>query len=88
MTQKELKKLSRKELLEILIDLKKENERLMSQVKRLKGKLRDKKVAIENAGSIAEAALQLSGIFEAAQNACQIYIENVAKSDCDDSENE
>ena len=32
---------------------------------------------IENSGSIAEAALKLSGIFEAAQAAADQYLENI-----------
>ena len=39
--------------------------------------LADRTIKINNAGSIAEASLQLSGIFEAAQDSCQLYIENI-----------
>ena len=34
-------------------------------------------IAIEKAGSLAEAALQLNSVFEAAQNACAQYTQNI-----------
>jgi hypothetical protein len=34
---------------------------------------------LENAGSIAEAALQLTGIFDKAQQAAELYLENVRR---------
>ena len=40
-------------------------------------KLDDRAIIIDRAGSIAEASLQLSGIFEAAQRAADQYLENI-----------
>ena len=40
-------------------------------------KLRDRTIRLEEAGSLAEAALLLNGVFEAAQAACQQYEENL-----------
>lgn len=77
MTDKEVQKLKRTELLEMLIAQSEENERLKKEVEDLKEQLAGRKISIENAGSIAEAALQLNGVFEAAQSAAQQYIENV-----------
>ena len=39
--------------------------------------LADRTITISNAGSLAEASLQLSGIFEAAQDSCQYYLDNI-----------
>lgn len=50
--------------------LRKENQELLQ-------KLNDRNLVIENSGSLAEAALQLNGVFEAAQKACSQYIENM-----------
>ena len=69
MTNKELKKLSRAELLEMLIAQSKEVAALKEQLEKAEEQLNDRKIIIENAGSIAEASLQLNGVFEAAQNA-------------------
>lgn len=77
MTDKELKRLSRSELLEMLIQQSKELELLRKQLNAAQTALQNREIAITNAGSIAEAALQLNGVFTAAQDACQQYMENI-----------
>ncbi|MDE7390246.1 MAG: DNA repair protein [Lachnospiraceae bacterium] len=77
MTDKELRKLNRAELLEILIEQIKENKKLSMQLDEANRKLNERKINIENSGSIAEAALKLNGVFEAAEMAAQQYVESV-----------
>ncbi len=88
MTEQELRGLGRKELLEMLIEQGKEMEFLKSEhekeVESLKNELdevrkslHNREIAINEAGSIAVAALQINGIFEAAQAASQQYIDNI-----------
>lgn len=77
MTDKELRRMSRSELLEMLISQTTEVERLKLELAQAQAALRDKRITIENAGSIAEASLQLSGIFDAAQSAAEQYLENL-----------
>ena len=77
MTDKELKRLSRGELLEMLIQQSKELERLRKQLDAAQTALQNREITINKAGSIAEAALQLNGVFTAAQDACQQYMENI-----------
>lgn len=77
MTEKELKKLSRADLLELLLQERRENEQLHTEINRLKEKLADRTIKIQNAGSIAVASLQLSGIFNAAQEAADRYLESI-----------
>lgn len=77
MTDKELKKLSRKELLELLVINTRRIESLEAKVKVLQAKLNSREIVVEKAGSLAEAALQLSGVFEAAQKAAELYLENL-----------
>lgn len=79
MTDRELKKLKRNELLEMLIAQIEENERLKHRMEEQKRQLQDRQIAVEQAGSIAEAALKLNGVFEAAQSAAQQYLENVQR---------
>ena len=74
---KELKKLSRKELLELLLEQTKRIEELENEIDNLNKKLESKKVIFKNAGSLADAALQLSGIFSVAQEAADIYLSNI-----------
>lgn len=87
MTDKELQKLSRTELLELLISQTEENERLKKQIEASSAKLTDRQINIENAGSIAEASLMLNGVFEAAEKAAKQYLENIERLN-DNTENE
>ena len=79
MTDRELRKLSRAELLELLLEESRENERLRAQLQEMNEKLADRAIRIERAGSIAEAALQLNGVFQAAEEAAAQYLENVGR---------
>ena len=77
MTDRELKKLGRTELLELLLKESRENERLRAQLREANEELSSRRIEIANAGSIAEAALALNGVFQAAQQAADQYLENV-----------
>ena len=72
-----MRKLKRIEILELLLEQSRENERLKEQLAEMNKKLEDKEIAIKESGSIAEAALKLNGIFEAAQKAADQYLENL-----------
>lgn len=125
MAEKELNKLKRQEVLQLLLVQVKESEQLQkkydeaiehlkeeeelcgrlkarlnskdAQIHKLRGRL-DKKDdqihrlkmqvvelqkqrlnGLEEAGSIAEVSMELSGVFEAAQKAADIYLENIRK---------
>lgn len=77
MTEKELKKLNRKQLLELLLMQTERADELQSQLEEARAKLDERSIAIMEAGSLAEAALKLSGIFDAAERAAEIYLENM-----------
>lgn len=77
MTERELKKLSRTELLELLLEARRENEQLKEQLQKANELNESRMIKLENVGSIAEAALVLNGVFEAAQRAAEQYLENV-----------
>ena len=77
MTEKELRRLGRGDLLNLLLDESLENQRLREQLLSAQNALADKKLCIDRAGSIAEASLQLNGVFKAAEEACQQYTENI-----------
>ena len=82
MTEKELKKLNRYQLLELLILQTERVNELQTQLEAAEAKLNARDVQISRLGSIAEASLQLGGVFEAAQNAADLYI-NAAKQQAD-----
>ncbi len=93
MTDEEFRKLRRSDLLELLLAQSEEIEQLKEQLSNAEEELADRKLVMENAGSIAEAALQLNGIFEAAQKAADQYVESVkaqaektAEADCETKE--
>ena len=77
MNQKELKRLSRGDLLEMMLDLSKENERLGKELQQAKHQLESRMLNVEKSGSLAEAALSLNGVFQAAQAASDQYVLNV-----------
>lgn len=78
MTDKELQKLNRKDLLQMLLTQSKELRALQEKYAAAEAALQDRTIKLEQAGSIAEAALQLNDVFAAAQAACQQYTDSVA----------
>ncbi|MDD6095538.1 MAG: DNA repair protein [Clostridia bacterium] len=84
MTDKEIGKLTRKELIEMLLSATTENDRLREEIEKLNKELRIRKIAVENSGTMAEAALKLNRVFEAADAAAKQYLQNVkAKADAE-----
>lgn len=74
MKDAELRRLSRKELLEILVEQSREIEELKTQLQQKIEDLQSRHILINNAGSIAEASLALNKVFEAAQAAADLYV--------------
>lgn len=60
----------------MLLEVSRENEQLREEKKQLEAQLQDRELTISKAGSLAEAALPLNGVFQAAQDACDQYIYN------------
>lgn len=79
MTDRELRRMSRGELLEMLIAQMEENERLRKSLEEARTALENRQIAIAQAGTMAEAALRLNGVFEAADEAARQYLENVRR---------
>ena len=77
MTDQELRKLRRNDLLELLLDQAKEIRRLQTELDEANQKLADRRIRLDKAGSIAEAALQINEVFQAAQDACDQYMFNI-----------
>ena len=80
MTDKELKKLKRPQLLEILVTQSKEIDRLRSELKKRDSQLEERRLIMERTGSVAEASLALFHVLEDAQKAADLFLEN-AKAD-------
>lgn len=77
MTDRQLRKASRADLLKLLLEEKKSNEALREDLQQMQLQLESRRLQMNQAGSLAEAALKLSGIFDAAESACQYYTENI-----------
>ena len=64
MTDQELRKLSRADLLEMMVDLNEELNQVKMQLEAAEEKLNSRQIMIDKAGAIAESALQLIASFE------------------------
>lgn len=79
MQDKDLRKLSRAELLELLISQTRRVEELEAQLADALGQLEKRQIAIDKAGTLAEASLMLNGVFEATEKAAAQYLENIER---------
>lgn len=77
MTDKEVKRLSRSQLIEIIYQLQIREEELTEENRRLEEELCSKRIRMDNAGNIAEAALALNDVFQAAQGAAEQYLSEI-----------
>lgn len=77
MTDQELRKLKRSELLEIMIAQSRKIVELQEKLDEAERKLADQQIMLSESGNIAEAALRLNHIFEDAQKAADQYLLNV-----------
>lgn len=78
MVRKELRKLNRRELIEIIYQMKKNEQQLQEQIAALQAELDEKRLRLSEAGSIAEAALSVTNVFSAAQAAADLYLHEIS----------
>ena len=76
-TQADLLKLKKKDLLEIMLRQSEEIDELRAQVADLQAKLDDRDFQFNRVGSIAEASLAVTNIFQEAEKAAKLYLENI-----------
>ncbi|MDR1064839.1 MAG: hypothetical protein LBL25_00540 [Oscillospiraceae bacterium] len=77
MTDKELRSLGKTDLLRLLRKREEDIERLGEENRALAKRLEERALILENAGSIAEASLQISGVMRAAQESAELYLESL-----------
>ena len=80
MASQDLRRLSRRDLLELLLRARKENEALQREVERLRRESEERQLALDHLGSVAEASLELNGVFDAAQKAADQYRESAERT--------
>lgn len=83
MTDKELKHLNRGELIDIIYELQKRYADSKNEIMQLQANLEKKELSIAESGSIAEAALKVNGVFEAAQAAADQYLLSIQSANAD-----
>lgn len=74
---KDAKRLRRADLLELLVEMGKENDALKAELAATHAELEERALKQEKAGTMAEAALALSEVFAAADAACVKFLEGV-----------
>ena len=77
MTDKEFKRLGRSQLIDIIYQLQLKLEELTAENEVLSKKLADKRIRVSEAGNIAEAALEIHNVMQAAQDAATHYLEEM-----------
>ena len=77
MTDKEFKRLSRSQLIEIIYQLQLKQEELTAENERLSNALEDKRIRVSEAGNLAEASLEIHHVLQAAQDAAAHYQEEM-----------
>ena len=78
MIGKELKRLNRRELVDIIYQLKKNEQQLQDELAALRNELEEKQVRMSMAGSIAEASMAVTNVFEVAQRTADLYLDAIA----------
>ena len=77
MTDKEFKRLSRSQLIDIIYQFQLQVDKLTEQNQQLERELADKRLRLRNAGNIADAALEINNCFRCAQNAAEQYLNEI-----------
>lgn len=77
----QLRKMGRRELVEVIYALQQNEFEQTKQIKKLQAQLNDRALKMTTTGSIAEASLALSDIFDRAQEAADQYVQSVCASE-------
>ena len=77
MTDKEFKRLSRYQLIDIIYQFQLQVDALTEQKQELERELADKRIRLCEAGNIADAALEINNCFRSAQNAAEQYLNEI-----------
>lgn len=78
MISNELKKLNRRELVDIIYQMKKNEQLLQDEITSLQRELQEKRIRLADVGSIADAAVSITDVFTAAQNAADLYLHEIS----------
>jgi hypothetical protein len=79
MTEKELRRLSRMELLEMFIEQSKQMDELKMQLDEANKELENRTLICKETGNLAEASIMINKVLEATQKAADDYLANLKK---------
>ena len=74
MRSKDCRHYSRRELIEIIYELERREEKLERKLEKTRARLKERSVRMEKAGSLVEVAAVLTGLFEAADETVALYL--------------
>jgi DNA repair exonuclease SbcCD ATPase subunit len=77
MTDKEFKRLSRAQLIEIIYRFQLELDKANEEKQQLESELADERLRMQSAGNIADAALEMNNCFRSAQDAAEQYLNEI-----------
>ena len=77
MTDKEFKRLTRAQLIEVIYQLQLHQDELEAENERLSKALEDKRIMLDDAGNVAQAVLEIHGVMQSAQNAAEHYLQEM-----------
>lgn len=78
MISKEMKKLNRRELVDIIYQMKRNEQQMQEEIATLQASLQDKRIRVSAVGSIADAAVEITQVFSAAQETADLYLQEIA----------
>ena len=79
MRSKDCRHYSRRELIEIIYELERRELRLERKLEKAREKLKDRTMRVEQAGSLAEVAAVMAGLFDAADETASLYLAGVQR---------
>ena len=77
MRSKDCRHYSRRELIEIIYELERREERLERKLEKAKAKLKERSERMAQAGTLAEVTAVIAGLFEAADETAAMYLSGV-----------
>ncbi len=77
MRSKDCRHYSRRELIEIIYEVERREERLERKLEKAKAKLKERTIHMDRAGSLAEVSAVIAGLFEAADETASLYLSGI-----------
>lgn len=77
MRSRDCRHYTRRELIEIIYELERREERLERKLEKAREKLKERSIRMEQAGSLAEVAAIITGLFDAADETAAMYLSGI-----------